>query len=88
MTIPDTAQRNDIDQVALKSLRRRPMAVKCNNDLFAFVSWVDIALAWVDEENIPCLLAHRYQCCGSSRKKIIVYATEDDVRRWTNKGGR
>lgn len=80
--------KNVIDQIALKSLRRRPMVVKCNKKAFVFTSWVDISLSWVDEEDVPCLLAHRHQCCGGSKKKIIAYASEDEVRRWTNRGGR
>ncbi len=86
--IPDTAQRNAIGQVALKNLRRRPMAAKCGGKLFVFVSWVDIAIAWVDEEDVLCLLNKRHQCCDGNKKKIIAYASEDEVRRWTNKGGR
>jgi hypothetical protein len=86
--IPDTAQRNEIGQVALKNLRRRPMAAQCKDKIFVFVSWVDIAIAWVDEEDVPCLLQKRHQCCDNKKKKIITYASEDDVRRWTNKGGR
>ena len=88
MTIPETAQRNEIGQIALKNLRRRPMAAQCKNKTFVFTSWVDIAIAWVDEEDVPCLLLKKHQCCGGNKKKIIAFATEDDVRRWTNKGGR
>ena len=86
--IPETAQRNAIGQVALKNLRRRPMAAQCKNKTFVFASWVDIAIAWVDEEDVPCLLLKKHQCCGGNKKKIIAFASEDEVRRWTNKGGR
>lgn len=54
-----------------------------------FICQANIVLAWVDPVDVPCMLAVKGGCCGNKKKPgVIGFASEDQVRRWTNKGGR
>jgi len=79
---------NELGQIAMKHLRHRPALVECNKKGFFFESRADIALTWVDEADVDCLLRVRHGCCGDRPKPVIVFAHEADVRQWTNRGGR
>lgn len=86
--IPDTAIREN-GKVAMKLLRKQRILVRCSNGEYVFSMRANIALAWVDEQDVPCCMNVKRNCCGPGRKKsLITFANESDVRRWTNGGGR
>jgi hypothetical protein len=83
---------NDAGQVALKYYQ--PAQVLAQNTPtgtgYAFAVRASISMSWVAPDDVGNLLARRAGCnCGGSKKKqAFFYATESDVRRWVNGGGR
>lgn len=57
---------------------------------YVFVPKANIALAYVDPDDVPNLLGRKAGCnCGGSKKGQAFYeANESDIRRWENGGGR
>lgn len=55
---------------------------------YVFVCQANITLAWVKPDDVDSLLSRRKNCCGGHKRQLYYYANEDDVRRWTNRGGR
>lgn len=76
-------QTNNHGQIALKHMKGGQRLVYGT----VFIPRANISLAWVDPENVPQLLAVKGGCCGGE-KPVIFYANENDVRQWTNGGGR
>lgn len=76
-------QTNAEGQVALKHMRRGRALIHG----YVFVTQANVCLAWVNPEDVDKLLQVKHGCCGS-KKPVIFYANESDVRRWTNRGGR
>lgn len=82
---------NDQGEVALKyyqSQNRILVQKTPSGQDYVFVNRASITLAWVLPEDEQHLLSRRKNCCGNHKKKVFFYANEDDVRRWTNGGGR
>ena len=69
-----------------------PLRVRCgawpNYMTYAFQIRANIPLAWVEPEHIPCLTNVKWGCCGNKKPGGVIFANEDDVRRWNNGGGR
>lgn len=87
--LPETAITNEDGHVAIRFLRNVPLSVKCNGNTYAFGHMrANINMLYVAPEDVPCVLAVRTGCCGQKRAGKFIYASEDDVRRWTNGGGR
>lgn len=84
--------KNEDGMVAMKYARKQRALVSCGKGdskrQYIFTTQANITLAWVEEEHVPCALAVRGGCCGQRKPGVIKYANEDDVRRWTNGGGR
>jgi len=80
---------NDDGWIALK--HRQPTQVLTKKTPsghdYVFVPKANISMAWVRPDDVDNLLARKSGCCGN-KKKSYTYANEDDVRRWTNGGGR
>lgn len=85
-------QTNAQGQVALKYYQPTDVIARDapSGKEYSFKSIVSISLAWVDFEDVEHLLARTKNCCGAGTRPrtIFLYANDDDVRRWTNKGGR
>lgn len=90
--IPETAVRNEAGQIAMKFRRLFPLRVRCggwpNYKDYAFVIRANIPMTWVDEADVPCMAQVKYGCCGAKKPGGVLFCNEDDVRRWTNGGGR
>lgn len=87
--IPDTAIRNDDGQVAMRYGKQANSYVKCGQNEYIFVVRANIAMAWVNEEDVECMLGVRGGgCCPSKKKQVINFIDETHFRRWTNGGGR
>jgi hypothetical protein len=54
---------------------------------YVAVTEANICLTWVEIQDVDYILAKRGGCCNKKQKAFRL-ANEDDVRRWTNKGGR
>ena len=54
---------------------------------YVAVTQANICLAWIDPDDVENILARKGGCCGKKRQ-LFSLASEDDVRRWTNRGGR
>ena len=54
---------------------------------YVFIPRAGISLAWVKPEDVNKMYAVKRGCCGNT-KRVIFPASEDDVRQWTNNGGR
>lgn len=81
------AQKNDAGEVALCYYQTTNPLVEVNGRGYKFITRANICLAWVKPEDAPKILEMRGGCCGGKRPVFRV-ASEDDVRRWTNGGGR
>ena len=83
---------NDAGQVALKYYQAAQVLAQQTptGAGYAFAVRANISMSWVAPGDVENLLARKAGCnCGGSRKKqAFSYANEDDVRRWTNGGGR
>lgn len=55
---------------------------------YVFVPQANISLAWIRPEDVDNILARKKGCCGGHKRNSYLYANENDVRQWTNKGGR
>lgn len=89
--IPGTAIRNNEDQVALRYSRQATALVTCPGEgatEYVFTVKANIAMAYVEESDVECLLNVREGCCGGGKKNVISYIDETHHRRWTNGGGR
>ena len=82
---------NDAAQVAMKyyqpAHRILVQQTPTGND-YVFLARANITMAWVDQADADHLLGRRKHCCGNHKKQIFFYANENDVRQWTNGGGR
>jgi len=90
MGLPPEAIVNEAGQVAMRYGRQAPTHIKCGDRSYIFSVQANISLAWVEPEDIPCMLAKRDTsgCCGSSRRgPVISFCDETHLRRWTNRGG-
>jgi len=81
------AQKNNANEIALCYYHTTNPFVEINDRSYKFITKANICLSWVKEEDAPAILAKRGGCCGSKRP-IFRIASETDVRRWTNGGGR
>lgn len=83
---------NDDGQIALRYRRQQKAVVECgphaDRRTYIFSMRANISMAWVKPEDVPCCLAVKGGCCGQKKTGVIIYASETDVRRWTNGGGR
>ena len=82
---------NDAGEVALKiwpPVQKIAQQVPSGKG-YVFIIRADIAMSWVDPQDLENLLARMCSCnCGnSSSRKCFMYANESDIRRWTNGGG-
>ena len=79
---------NTQGQVALKHLSTNQKLVTVRGGKqYVFVPRANISMAWVEKDDVSELLSIKKGCCGG-KKAIFRYANVDDVRRWTNGGGR
>lgn len=54
---------------------------------YVFITRANICMGWVNPIDVQYILNIKGGCCGQKRN-VFSYANEDDVRRWTNGGGR
>lgn len=90
-SLPKGTQFNDQGQVAMRYMQQRPAVVSCNGNEYAFVVRAQvISFAWIEPEDVDCMLAVRRGCggCGGKKKNVIFLADETHTRRWVNGGGR
>lgn len=84
--------KNDAGQVAMRHQRQQGLTLNCHNSgeqhTYIFAIRANIPLAWVNEVDVPCAIAHRGGCCGARKPGVVTYANENDVRQWTNGGGQ
>ena len=90
MTVPDDAIYNEAGQVAMRYMKQAPSLVRCNGSgtEYVFVVKANISMAYVDEEDVECMLGVKAGCCGGRKKKVIFFADETHHRRWLTGGGR
>jgi len=83
-------QLNDIGQVALKYYQPVPVIVQRtpSGAEYVFVVTANISLAWINSEDQADVLGRYKVCCGGNKRKSFSEANEQDVRIWTNGGGR
>jgi hypothetical protein len=82
---------NDAGQVALKYYQPAQILAKKapSGNEYVFAVRADISMSWVSPGDVENLLQRRAGCnCGGRKRQAFFYANEDDVRRWTNGGGR
>jgi hypothetical protein len=88
MTIPDSAITNDEGQVLLRYMKQAQEYVKCGSAEYIFEVRANIAAAWVNEEDVSCMLGYKAGCCGGKLKNVIFLIDETHARRWQYGGGR
>jgi len=86
--LPNNAIRNDQGQVLLRYMKQAQEYVKCGSAEYIFEVRANIAAAWVNPEDVDCLLAHKASCCGGKAKSVIFLIDETHARRWQYGGGR
>lgn len=57
---------------------------------YVFKMQANICFSWVEEVDVATLLSIKKDCnCGNGAlKSSFLLANDNDVRQWTNKGGR
>ena len=92
MELPPEAITNAEGMVAMKYRRLVPITVRCgghpNYAYYVFVIRANIPMTWVNPEHVPCMSNVKYGCCGVKKPGGVIFANENDVRQWTNGGGR
>ena len=91
MSLPEGAITNDEGQVALRYNRQATALVTCPGQgavEYVFTVRANIAMAFVNEEDVECMLGIKEGCCGNRKKNVIFYIDETHFNRWTNGGGR
>jgi hypothetical protein len=81
---------NTEGKVALKYMTTNQKLVTApSGNQYVFVPKHNISMAWVEKKDAGPLVGMKKGCkCGSnSKKQVIFYAQDHDVRRWYN-GGR
>lgn len=83
---------NDSGQVALKNYPPHQVLVQNtpSGGEYLFTIRADISLAFVEAQDVENILGRKPKkdCCPGAVKYRYMYASEDDVRRWQNNGGR
>jgi hypothetical protein len=79
---------NEDGWVALKQYQKINKVVEVGGESYLFFTKANICLAWVRPEHVGVVLGIKKVCCGGSKKPMFLYANENDVRRWTQGGGR
>lgn len=79
---------NDDGWIALKRFQTINKLVTVGDTQYLFATRANICMAWIMPEHVDAILAIRRVCCSGSKKPMFTYANENDVRRWTNGGGR
>ena len=74
--------------VAMRYRRQQKLIAKCGKRTHIFNMQANISMAWIPPDDVPCILALRGGCCDQKKPNVVIFASEDDVRRWTNRGGR
>jgi len=75
-------------QTAIDYYQTIPHVVEAHGHEYAFVVRADICMAWILNGDVDAILAVTKVCCNNHPKRVYRLANEDDVRRWTNGGGR
>jgi len=74
--------------IALKRFQTINKLVTVGEEQYLFSTRANICMAWVRPEHVNQILSIKRMCCGGGKKSMFTYANENDVRRWTNSGGR
>ena len=86
--IPDDAILNADGQVAMRYMKQANSYVRCGQNEYVFVCKANISMAYVNQEDVECMLGIMVGCCGGRKKKAIFFSDEDHHRRWSVGGGR
>ena len=88
--LPEKAQTNKAGHVAIKHIQPRPAKIKIGEELRYITSVrANISLAYVQPDHLSAALSLMGGCCGGKKKQHqFLLANADDVRQWTNGGGR
>lgn len=82
-------QINEQGQIAVRQFRQSEKLVEVHGHGYFFAVRASISLAWINEEDLEAILNYTYDCgCGGKPRIGFGLASEDDVRRWTQGGGR
>jgi hypothetical protein len=76
------------DLHAVKHYLATPKTIRVGEVEYNFVVRAQISLAWIRPEHVADVMAIKKKCCGGQKKRIFRWAGDDDIRRWTNGGGR
>lgn len=85
--IPPGAVVNEEGQVAMRFMKQANSFVQCGQNGYVFVVRANIAISYVNPEDLDCILGYRIGCCGGRKKQAIFFADETHYRRWSNGGG-
>lgn len=89
--LPKEAQINEGGQIAVKHIQPRRAHIEIAGQLkYVTTIKANISMTWVNPEDLADVLSKLGGCnCGGQKKqKQFLLANEDDVRRWSNGGGR
>ena len=79
---------NENGDVAVCYYQTTPKVIRVNENEYAFVVQANNCLSWIQKQDVVAMLKITKVCCGGSKKKVCRLASDADVRRWTNRGGR
>ncbi len=89
--ISEDAIYNEEGQVALRYMKQATVLASCNGqgaNEYIFTTKANISMAYVNEEDVECMLQVTAGCCGEKQKLVVFYGDETHVRRWETGGGR
>lgn len=79
---------NEAGQTAIKYYQTIPHILQVGGKEYAFIVRAKICMAWIDPSHVDSVLSKVKICCGNNARKVYRPANENDVRQWTNGGGR
>jgi hypothetical protein len=89
--ISEDAIYNEEGQVALRYMKQATALASCPGQgakEYIFTTKANVSMAYIDEDDVECMLQVTAGCCGGKKKNVIFYADETHVRRWEAGGGR
>jgi len=59
-----------------------------NGNEYVFIPRANISMTTIPESDVQTVLDKKRSCCNKSSRPMFRRANDDDIRRWTNGGGR
>jgi hypothetical protein len=84
------AETNTSGQIAIKYRQAIQVLVQQTPSKtdYVFIPKGGVSMAWINLEDYGDVIGRYKVCCGGHKRQSFIEANEQDIRIWTNGGGR